>query len=188
MRQIIAPYFISLLPTIIGGQIHKHALYILLILHLIILAIYFAVTEQRGIFMKYIKLAILIVLLSGTSSFANFTGKWLVESGESIVNIQKCGNSLCGNIIWLKTPLNEDGTKKLDINNKDVTKQQNPIIGLQLIWGFEFKDGAWINGNIYNPKDGKIYSSKMTLNSNDTLALDGCVWILCKSQIWTRLK
>ena len=130
-----------------------------------------------------------LAFLAGTVSYSyanDYTGKWLVESKETIVDIQHCDEGLCGTITWLKEPLNEQGKEKVDHKNKDKSLQSRPIMGLKMIWGFKQEDGKWVDGNIYNPKDGKTYDSKMELNKDGTLALKGCVLIFCKTQTWTR--
>lgn len=136
------------------------------------------------------RLLLSFALLLGTVSHAyaggDYTGKWLVESKKSIVDIQQCDDSLCGTITWLKEPLDENGNEKVDKNNQDASQQSRKLMGIQMIWGFKSEDGKWVDGKIYNPNDGKIYDSEMALNDDGTLALKGCVWIICKTQTWTR--
>ena len=135
------------------------------------------------------KLLLPLAFLVGTVSYSyanDFTGKWLVESGKSIIDIQQCGDSLCGTISWLKEPLDENGNEKIDKNNKDESLRSRKLMGLKMIWGFRSLDGKWIEGNIYNPEDGKTYTSNMEMNKDGTLALEGCVFIFCKEQTWTR--
>ena len=136
--------------------------------------------------MKKLFLSLSILLGTVSYSYAEYTGKWLVESKETIVDIQKCGDSLCGTIAWLKEPLDENGNEKLDKKNKDESLRSRKIMGLKMIWGFKFKDGKWVDGQIYNAKDGKTYDSEMFLNQDGTLALKGCVLIFCKTQTWTK--
>ena len=31
-------------------------------------------------------------------------GKWLTEGGKSHVELSKCGDAVCGKIVWLKSP------------------------------------------------------------------------------------
>ena len=50
------------------------------------------------------------------------------------------------------------------------------------------KKNEWDDGTIYNPKDGKTYSSTLTLTKPDELEVDGCVMIFCKTQVWTRVE
>lgn len=116
-------------------------------------------------------------------------GVWLTESGGAHVEIAPCEDSMCGTIIWLKEPNREDGTPKRDINNPDEANHDNPIIGLQMIRGFE-KDapGVWEDGEIYDPESGKTYDSNMLSKDANTLEVEGCVLFFCQEQTWTRIK
>src|SRR5689334_603293 len=55
------------------------------------------------------KLGALVLLLAGlalpgAAVAAEPTGTWLTEGGKSRVRIVRCGNALCGAIVWLKEP------------------------------------------------------------------------------------
>lgn len=130
----------------------------------------------------------LVIGYSGVVS-ANPQGTWLTEGGKSHVKIELCGDKLCGAIVWLKEPDNDDGSAKLDINNKDQSLRSRPIMGLDLLADFSAKsEGKWEGGRIYNPEDGKTYKSKLEVADPDTLKVSGCVFIFCKTQTWTRVR
>lgn len=136
-------------------------------------------------------LALLATLLPPISSAlaADATGVWATKEGKSHVRISPCGDKLCGEIIWLKEPNGEDGKPKTDRNNIDDSLRSRPIIGLQMLSGF-VPDGEneWENGTIYNPEDGKTYTSKMELVNPSTLEVKGCVLMFCQTQSWTRVE
>ena len=46
----------------------------------------------------------------------------------------------------------------------------------------------WDDGEIYNPEDGKTYSSELEMNNPNTLKVRSCVWFFCQTQIWKRVK
>ncbi|MBT6588036.1 MAG: DUF2147 domain-containing protein [Rhodospirillaceae bacterium] len=152
---------------------------------------------------KHIVSAILFVTLlqfgpafattvSGTVS-GTVTGVWSTEGGKSHVEISNCEEEgkLCGRIIWLKEPLNDQGKPKHDTNNPDISFQARPIVGLPLLANFVPGDeaGVWGDGTIYNPEDGETYSCTMSLLDADTLKVRGYVGLplFGKSQIWTRV-
>ena len=115
-------------------------------------------------------------------------GTWLTDGGKSHVEIESCGDKLCGAIVWLKEPNNAKGSPKLDVNNEKESLRGRPILGLDLLTNFAAKGGGkWEGGKIYNPEDGKTYRSKLKLVDADTLEVSGCVLFFCKDQIWTRL-
>ena len=123
-------------------------------------------------------------------ALADPKGIWLTPGGKSHVEIAPCGDKLCGRIVWLKEPNNEQGQPKRDAENEDESLRARPILGLPLLTDFpqEPEDGVWDDGEIYNPEDGKTYSSELEMNDKDTLKVSGCVWIFCQSQIWKRVK
>lgn len=85
-------------------------------------------------------------------------GSWLTASGKAIVQIYKEGNKYNGKIVWLKNPTYDDGKPKVDKNNPDKAKQNTPLIGLNLLKGFVYRKGQWLDGTIYDPENGKTYS------------------------------
>jgi uncharacterized protein (DUF2147 family) len=117
----------------------------------------------------------------------NPNGTWRTERGQ--VRIFDCGSQKCGKIVGLVEPNDpETGKPKLDKKNEDPSLQSRPILNMQNLEGFS-KDGenSWSGGTIYNPTEGKTYSSKMHMTSNNQLHVSGCVMgIFCKEQTWTR--
>ncbi|MDA0654028.1 MAG: DUF2147 domain-containing protein [Proteobacteria bacterium] len=117
-------------------------------------------------------------------------GQWITEGGLSRVEVYGCGDALCGRIVWLEEPLETDGTPKVDDENEDEALRARPLMGLEIIAGFEpdGRPGRWRNGTIYNPEDGKTYRCMMRLADDGTLIVRGYVLlpILGRSQTWTR--
>jgi len=118
-------------------------------------------------------------------------GKWINPSGEGQIQIYKKGESFYGKLVWLKAPNDEATNKpKLDKNNPDKNLQSRPILGLEILKNFKFDgDNVYEDGNIYDPKNGKDYSCKITLNGNK-LKIRGYIGIslLGRSEVWTRVK
>jgi len=121
---------------------------------------------------RHLITALLLVgsLLALPPAFADdVTGIWLRDTGASKVKFVRCGDALCGSIVWLK----EGADPKAKV-------------GQRVFFGMK-PDGAnaWA-GSAFNPEDGKTYSGKMTLSGN-TLTTAGCVLgVICKSATWTR--
>lgn len=116
-------------------------------------------------------------------------GVWLTEGGKSHVEIRPCGGKLCGEIVWLEEPGNEDGSPKLDKHNRDESLRSRPILGIELLTGFPAAEGGeWTGGEIYNPENGKTYRSELELEGANTLKVRGCVFIFCETQTWTRVR
>lgn len=114
-------------------------------------------------------------------------GQWMTETRHGIVNIQRCGSSICG------TLMTSDGIKAnptlKDVNNKDEKLRDRQLKGLTLLEGFTQSDGLWDGGTIYNAEDGRVYKARITPVDADHLKLRGCVFVpFCKTQTWTRVR
>jgi len=92
-----------------------------------------------------------------------------------------------GKIVWLAEP-NRDGKPKVDRNNPDVARRNDPIINLLILKRFD-KDGehGYENGSIYDPENGKTYKCKMTLEGNN-LDVRGYIGfsMLGRTEHWTK--
>lgn len=123
---------------------------------------------------------------AGTSPDA-VVGRWKTETRNGIVEIARCGNSLCGKLQSSDGIAANPALK--DVNNKDAALRGRALKGLQLLGGFSFKNGVWDGGTIYNAEDGKTYKARITPVDANTLTLRGCVFVpLCKNQTWTRVR
>lgn len=122
---------------------------------------------------------------------ADPAGTWLVEDGRAKIHIEKCGadhKNLCGNVVWLKDPLDEKGQPKKDLKNPDPAKRSRPALGMQLINNLTPDDDDVYVGQIYNAENGKMYDVKLHAEKQAELNVKGCILsILCMSQHWTRV-
>jgi uncharacterized protein (DUF2147 family) len=117
-------------------------------------------------------------------------GTWVNPSGQDHILIYKKGNKYYGKLDWIKVPNDETGKPKTDKNNPDVALRSRPDLGLELLKDFTFDgDDVYEDGTIYDPKSGKTYSCKMTIEGN-TLKIRGYVGISLfgRTEVWTRLK
>ncbi len=116
-------------------------------------------------------------------------GDWLTNAGAK-VRVAPCHGQparLCGEIVWLQTPTTAAGDPQRDINNPDPALRARPIVGMVVLRDFQREaSGRWSGGKIYDPKTGKTYDSKMQLNPDGTLKLEGCVAVFCQARTWTR--
>lgn len=148
--------------------------------------------------MTRITLALLFVLLfshvpalvAQTAEADLVIGHWLVQDKKAKVQIFKRSGKFFGKIVWLKEPNNEHGSPKLDKENPEEKLRARPILGLELLRDFVYdEDRVWEDGEIYDPKNGKTYSCKMTLSEdNRTLEVRGFIGIslLGRTQVWSR--
>lgn len=114
-------------------------------------------------------------------------GDWLTQDGTAKVRIAPCAAAparMCGTISWLKNPADAKAT---DANNPDPKLRARPILGLPMIRDFKpAAAGRWTGGKIYDPNSGKTYDSRLSVNPDGTLKVEGCVLVVCRAQTWRR--
>lgn len=108
------------------------------------------------------------------------SGTYLSESGETRVRIARCGQAYCGTIVSVQ------GDAK-DVNNPDADQKGRSLVGVQMISDIR-PSGEGFTGQLYNYKDGRTYSGKMTF-AGKSMQLSGCVLggLICRSQTWAKL-
>ncbi len=114
---------------------------------------------------------------------ADPTGDWKVADGVANIRVAQCSGNMWGVVAWEKTP----GGK--DKNNPDVAKQSRPTLGMPILIDMKKKPGvdAW-EGEVYNAKDGQLYSSTIKPVGTDQLEIQGCVLgFLCGGETWARV-
>ena len=122
-------------------------------------------------------------------------GLWLTGKQDAQVRFERDGDRYFGTIVWLKEPLYPPddpqgmaGQPKVDRENPAPGARAQPIIGLHLAAGFRFDDGAWRDGTIYDPENGKTYRCRMWFDG-ETLRVRGYIGIALfgRSESWTRV-
>ena len=99
------------------------------------------------------------------------------------IRVAQCNGNMWGVVAWEKTP----GGK--DKNNPDVAKQSRPTLAMPILIDMKKKPGvdSW-EGQVYNAKDGQLYSSTIKPVGTDQLEIQGCVLgFLCGGETWTRV-
>jgi len=145
-------------------------------------------------FGKYsLRILLLLIIVSGTGicSYAQvdpIEHQWYNQEKSGKIQIYKGGDGkFYGKIVWLKEP-DRDGKPKTDINNPDKARQNDAEMGLVILKGFK-KDGenGYTDGTVYDPKNGKTYSCKMTLEGNQ-LQVRGYIGVSLfgRTATWTR--
>lgn len=115
----------------------------------------------------------------------DIVGNYMVPSKDGAIQIYEKAGKYYGKIILNKDP------NKLDVNNPDKAKQTRKVLGLDILNDFKFDgDDTWENGTIYDPKNGKTYSCKITREANGDLNIRGFVGIslLGRTETFTKLK
>lgn len=117
-------------------------------------------------------------------------GTWANPNGQDHILIFKRGDKFFGKLDWIKFPNDENGRPKTDKNNPDPALRSRPDLGLELLKDFSYDgDNVYSDGTIYDPKNGKTYSCKMTLDGN-ILKIRGYIGLSLfgRSVTFTRVK
>jgi uncharacterized protein (DUF2147 family) len=120
---------------------------------------------------------------------ASIFGRW--ASDTSILEIGETDGVLHATIVSILDPLykqGEDGpvgTTRVDLHNPDAALRSRPLIGMNLLDGYQYKGGKW-QGNLYDPESGKTYKSQITLGSDGTLQMRGYIGMpmLGRTAVW----
>ena len=123
---------------------------------------------------------------------ASPVGLWYAESGAAEVEIRPCSDGLCGKVVWLRSPIGDDGCELRDDKNPDPAVRGRTIVGLEILHGLKQLDEEgrqWSGGLIYDPTGGRTYSCNARLDSDDTLFLRGYfgIQLLGRTTTWTRV-
>lgn len=117
------------------------------------------------------------------------------DNPNSQVKISKASNGkYYGEIVWLKDPLEDDGSIKLDKENPDTKLRNRKLMGLKILNDFTYDKGRneWSGGTIYSPKTGKTYKCYLTFEDDGRLKVRGYIgssWMgLGKTVHWTKEK
>ena len=116
-------------------------------------------------------------------------GKWQNPSGEGRIEIYKKGEKYFGKLYWLKEPNDAQGNIKKDVKNPDKSLQSRQVQGLEILTNFSKDGNVYQDGKIYDPKTGKNYSCKMTLQGTDKLDIRGYVGVSLfgRTESWKRV-
>src|SRR6187200_2539078 len=119
---------------------------------------------------RHLLLVLITALAAGVSApavAAGPEGLWLVKDQTGRIRIEKCNNLMWGSVAWQKEP-------SKDTNNPNPALQDRPIVGVAILIGMGQTEANLWEGNIYNPRNGNIYKSKMSMQG-EMLDIKGCV-------------
>lgn len=137
----------------------------------------------------------LLGLTAVTASLAHAAtpvGRWWAEWGSAQIEISQCGDALCGEIVWLRSPFGEDGCPLRDDRNSDPDLRGRAVLGMEIIGDLRpapAETGTWSGGEIYDPTSGRTYAALMTLDGADRLDVRGYFGfrLLGRTVTWRRV-
>ncbi|MCK9418022.1 MAG: DUF2147 domain-containing protein [Nitrospirae bacterium] len=149
---------------------------------------------------RILQILMVLILLVPTAVFAgddDILGVWNNQEKSAKIELFKCGDKYCGKLVELTEPNYPEGsregvpgTPKLDNNNPDPNLRKTPRLGLAILRDFAHAgENKWAGGKVYDPKNGKTYSGKMTLVTPGQLEMRGFLGIslLGRTATWTRV-
>jgi len=119
----------------------------------------------------------LIAWSASATPTTNPCGIWLTANGHGVVEIARCGDALCGRIVGIDRE--SSAPMPTDVHGR-------PQCGLTIITDEKpAANGTWL-GKITDPRDGRIYQAKLSLDERGNLRLRVFVGIsaLGATQIW----
>jgi uncharacterized protein (DUF2147 family) len=145
---------------------------------------------MRSFLVRHVLAALLSISPLGHAEAATASGPagvWLTQSGDAKIKVSRCGDALCGRIVWLKEPIDKKtGKAQLDDHNADPALRGRKIVGISLFLEMQAAGANKWSGRIYNADDGKTYASTVTLLPSGNLNVRGCMGTLCAGEDWTR--
>lgn len=140
-------------------------------------------------------LAACLLLGSAVASAATDTpiGTWrqvddVTGKPKSIIQITESNGQLQGKVMQIL--LSDDGPHPI-CTKCDGERKNQPIEGMVIMWGVSKDGNVWDGGKILDPKNGKVYSVKLTLaDGGQKLDVHGYIGfsLLGRSQVWERMQ
>lgn len=144
----------------------------------------------KQIKMKKIIVLAAVLFTSFSALFAQdenlVKGTWINSDKDVKVEIYKSGDKYFGKIVWASNLYEADGkTLRKDTKNSNESLKNRTLLNMVILTGYSYDDGEWTGGEIYDPKSGKTYKSKMKF-SGKNLEIRGYVGIFSKTTTWTK--
>ena len=115
-------------------------------------------------------------------------GYWLTSG--SVVKTENCDSYICATIETIFVEDGVDPKQILDDQNKDKDLRSRPLVGVNIFYDFLIKDAdqkVFKGGKVYDPRRGRTYKSKLHLNDDGTLRVEGCLAFICDGESWRPL-
>ena len=141
-----------------------------------LLARYTDVIHLDGTWANLENTAVLIALALGVTEARaqdRIHDDWATPGLGAVVRLAPCANAsqLCGRLVWVWDPEDAGGG----------------AVGTVILRDFVYARGAWREGTVSNPEDGRTYRGEITPDGHNVLRLRGCAGPFCQTQVWRRL-
>ena len=125
----------------------------------------------------------LVIAASTTPAHAAapIAGRYLIQDGAGIVEVAPCGQAMCGRLVRILKA--KPGAPSTDANNRDPALRNRLIQGIAILSGFTDHGADW-RGTIYDPRNGRSYTSIASRKADGSLMVKGCIAVFCQTQRW----
>lgn len=139
--------------------------------------------------MKNILVAWMLLITAAVSAQSNdadkIVGTYFTDGNEGKVTVALKNNKYFGTLVWLSV------SDAVDRENPDQNRRKDKLVGKVVLKDLEYngKD-TWENGTVYDPKSGKTYKCKVTIDKDGNLKVRGFVGVSFagKTTVWTKVK
>ena len=97
-------------------------------------------------------------------------GTYWTPAKNAKIEIYKSQGQYYGKTVWTERA-------GLDTLNPDPKKRSQSLLGLVFLTDFNYEKGKYVDGKIYDPQNGNIYSCNMWLEPNGDLKARGYIGI-----------
>lgn len=117
------------------------------------------------------------ILTTGVLPQDRICGKWMSEEKNCIVQVYKNGYKYGAKLIWFDD--SEDKTKPMDTwvdyKNPNPSLRKRKLIGMEVVDNLDYntQTNSWENGMIYDAKNGRTWSSAVSLSREGLMKVTG---------------
>lgn len=119
-------------------------------------------------------------------------GVWADDSGDSHIELYRCGEQLCGRLVWLREPNDANGKPKTDLHHPTPERRSQPLQNLIVLQNLSYnaENDRWEGGEIYDPNNGRTYSCYVSAAGKDKLEVKGYIGfsLIGRAHFWQRVK
>lgn len=139
---------------------------------------------------------VLLLCLIISGAFAQeaqkIAGIWWNEEKTSKIEVKEEGGQFVGTIVYIIPEKYVNGEPEKDNMNPDVKLRSRSRLGISILSGLKYNssENQWLDGRIYDPKNGKTYDCYAWFEKDSNLLyikgyVAGIKW-LGRSTTWTR--
>ncbi len=117
------------------------------------------------------------IITTGVLPQDRIIGKWMSEEKNCIVQVYKNGNEYGAKLTWFDDA--DDKTQpmnmRVDYKNPNKALQNRKLIGMDVVDNLTYnpETNSWENGEIYDAKSGRTWSSAVSLSREGLMKVTG---------------